>query len=97
MDRPWEQSAFYLRLLSPGQGERSIAVADGLRPIADRLGATVAQVAVAWVLHQRGVSAAIVGTRDGRHMRENALAAAVDLRGVLADIEALIPHGPTYA
>jgi aryl-alcohol dehydrogenase-like predicted oxidoreductase len=51
---PWVESAFYKRLLGPGRAERSFAVANGLRPIAARLGATVAQVAIAWVLHQRG-------------------------------------------
>src|SRR5947209_8698350 len=49
---PWRESAFYKRLLSPGMADRSFAVADGLRPIAARLDATVAQVAIAWVLHQ---------------------------------------------
>jgi len=90
----WEQSAFYRRLLSPGNGERSIAVADGLRPIAARLHATVAQVAIAWVLQQPGVGAAIAGSRQRRHMIENAGAARLDLSGVTAEIEALIPLGP---
>ena len=53
---PWVDSAFFKRLLAPGKVERSFAVADGLRPIAASLGATVAQVAIAWVLHQRGVT-----------------------------------------
>ena len=65
---PWLESAFYEQLLAPGQIEKSFAVADGLRPIAERLGATVAQVAIAWVLAQAGVSAAIAGSRSGRHV-----------------------------
>jgi myo-inositol catabolism protein IolS len=93
---PWEESAFYKRLLAPGRVERSFAVADGLRPIAARLGATVAQVAIAWVLHQRGVSAAIAGSRDGRHVHENAQAADLDLSAVIDDLEQLIPLGPTF-
>jgi aryl-alcohol dehydrogenase-like predicted oxidoreductase len=94
---PWLESAFFKRLLSPGRIERSFAVADGIRPIADRLGATVAQVAIAWVLHQGGVAAAIVGSRDGRHMAENAAASDLDLSGVVDELEALIPLGPTFA
>lgn len=90
----WEDTPFYERLLSPGNGERSIAVADGLRPIAERLGATVAQVAIAWVLHQPGATTAIAGSHSGHHMRENAGAADLDLHGVLDEIEALIPLGP---
>lgn len=91
----WVESPFYQRLLSPGNAERSFAVADGIQPIAARLGATVAQVAIAWVLAQPGVSAAIAGSRDGRHMNENAEAAALDLTGVLDELDALIPMGPT--
>jgi myo-inositol catabolism protein IolS len=94
---PWVESAFYKRLLSPGRAERSFAVADGLRSIAERLGATVAQVAIAWVLHQPGVTAAIAGSRDGGHMQENAGAAGLDLSSVLTEIEKLIPLGPIFA
>jgi myo-inositol catabolism protein IolS len=94
----WRESSFYKRLLSPGNAEKSFAVADGLRPIAEALDATVAQAAIAWVLHQSGVTAAIAGSRDGRHMRENARAAHVALsQGVLEQIEQLIPLGPTVA
>ncbi len=93
----WLESAFYKRLLGPGTGERSFAVADGLRPIAERLGATVAQVAIAWVLHQPGVAAAIAGSRSDSHTRENAGGADVELPDdVLDELEALIPLGPTF-
>ena len=94
---PWVDSAFYKRLLSPGCAERSFAVADGLRSIAQRLGVTVAQVAIAWVLHQPGVTAAIAGSRHGGHTQENAGAADLDLSDVLMEIEELIPLGPTFA
>jgi myo-inositol catabolism protein IolS len=94
---PWVESAFYKRLLGPGRAERSFAVADGLRPIAARLEATVAQVAIAWVLHQRGVSAAIADSRDGRHVRENAQASELDLTLVIDELDELIPLGPTFA
>jgi len=43
------------------------------------------------------VSAAIAGSRDGSHMEENAGAANIDLSGVMAEIESLIPLGPTVA
>jgi aryl-alcohol dehydrogenase-like predicted oxidoreductase len=94
---PWVESAFYKRLLTPGRAERSFAVADGLRSIAERLGATVAQVAIAWVLHQPGVAAAIAGSGDGGHVQENAGAAELDLSDVLTEIEELIPLGPAFA
>jgi aryl-alcohol dehydrogenase-like predicted oxidoreductase len=95
---PWRDSPFYKRLLAPGTGERSFAVADGVRPIAERLGATVAQVAIAWVLHQPGVTAALAGSRSEGHTRENAGAADVELTAdVLAELEALVPLGPAFA
>jgi aryl-alcohol dehydrogenase-like predicted oxidoreductase len=48
-----------------GEGlRRNLALADALRPVAERHGATVAAVAVAWTLAWRGVTAAIVGARD---------------------------------
>jgi aryl-alcohol dehydrogenase-like predicted oxidoreductase len=94
---PWRESSFYRRLLAPGNGERSFAVADGLHSIATRLNATVAQVAIAWVLQQPGVAAAITGTRNGGHMHENAGAASLTLSDdILDEIEQLIPLGPTF-
>jgi aryl-alcohol dehydrogenase-like predicted oxidoreductase len=93
----WEDSSFYRELLAPGKGEQSFAVADGIRPIAARLGATVAEVAIAWVLHQPGVAAALVGTRSGRHLGENVGGASLDLPDdVLEELEQLIPLGPLY-
>jgi len=93
---PWRESPFYERLLRGGNGEKSFAVADGLRPIATRLNATVAQIAIAWVLQQPGVAAAIAGSRNGGHMHENARAASLTLpHDVLDKIGQLIPLGPT--
>ncbi|HEY8582397.1 MAG TPA: aldo/keto reductase [Capillimicrobium sp.] len=43
--------------------ERNLALVDALRPIAERRGATVAAVAIAWTLSWQGVSGAIVGAR----------------------------------
>ncbi len=92
----WLETDFYQRLLSPGNAERSFAVADGLRPIAERCGVTVAQVAIAWVLAQPGVTAAIAGSRSGSHMDENAQAAIIDLADVMAELDALVPLGPSF-
>ena len=94
---PWRESPWFKRMLAPEPLEHSFAVVDGIRPIAARLGATVGQVAIAWVLRQPGVAAAIAGSSDGRHMAENAGAAKLDLTAVLAELEALIPLGPAFA
>jgi len=42
---------------------RNLALRDALRPIAQRHGTTVAQIAIAWTLRWTGVTAAIVGAR----------------------------------
>jgi aryl-alcohol dehydrogenase-like predicted oxidoreductase len=90
----WSDMPFYQRLLVPGRAERSWAVVDGLRAIAERLDVTVAQLAIAWVLHQPGVVSAIAGSRSGSHIGENARAAEIDLTAVLGEIDRLIPLGP---
>ena len=43
--------------------ERNLALVERLRLVAERLDASVAELAIAWVLDQRGVSAAIAGAR----------------------------------
>jgi aryl-alcohol dehydrogenase-like predicted oxidoreductase len=93
----WEETGFYQRLLTPGRAERSAAVVDGLRPIAERLDVSVAQLAIAWVLHQPGVTATLAGSRYGRHVHENAGAWRLDLRDSLDELESLIPLGPAFA
>jgi aryl-alcohol dehydrogenase-like predicted oxidoreductase len=44
--------------------ERNLALRDALRPIAQRHGASVSSVAIAWTLSWPGVTAAIVGARS---------------------------------
>ncbi|HEY5169366.1 MAG TPA: aldo/keto reductase [Thermoleophilia bacterium] len=56
----WRKSAPNFR--EPALG-RNLSLRDALRPIAERHGATVASVAVAWTLAWPGVTAAIVGAR----------------------------------
>jgi aryl-alcohol dehydrogenase-like predicted oxidoreductase len=50
-----------------------------LRPIADELGITMAQLAIAWVLREPGVSSAIVGASRPEQVDENAAASGVEL------------------
>ena len=82
----------------PGKIERSLAVVEALRPIADRLGITVAQLALAWVFHQKGVTSAIAGSRNPKHVRENAAAGDVELdEKTVLEIEDIIPLGPAFS
>jgi len=90
--------SFWKRLFSPGKYERSEAVVDGMRSVADRVGCSLAQIALAWNLEQAGVSTTLAGTRSPAHARSNAEAADIVLSPAdLADLDALIPLGPTQA
>ena len=50
-----------------------------LRPVADQAGITMAQLAVAWVLHNPNVASAIIGASRPEQVRENVRAAGVSL------------------
>ena len=75
-----------------GQGlRRNLALADALRPIAERHGATVAAVAVAWTLAWPGVTGAIVGARSPAQVDGWIGAASLDLTDAdLNDVAAAI-------
>jgi aryl-alcohol dehydrogenase-like predicted oxidoreductase len=86
------------RLFRPVKIERSLAVVDGVRAVAERLNITVAQLALAWNFHQPGVTSAIAGSRNPAHVRSNAEAGDVELdEETLAELEALLPLGPAFA
>ena len=50
-----------------------------LRPLADELGITMAQMAIAWVLREPGVSSAIVGASRPEQVDENVGASGIEL------------------
>ena len=52
---------------------------DGLKPIAQQYGITLAQLAVCWVLRRSEITAAIVGARHPQQTRETAPASDIDL------------------
>jgi aryl-alcohol dehydrogenase-like predicted oxidoreductase len=69
----------------------NLRVVDGLRPIAARLGITVAQLALAWVLRLPVVTSAIAGARRPEQIEETVKAGAVQLPAeVLVEIETLL-------
>ncbi len=90
--------SYYRLMFAPGKLERSLAVVDRLPPIAERLGMTVAQLALAWTFHQPGVTSAIAGSRNPDHARQNAEAGDVELsQEDLDEIEEMLPLGPAFA
>jgi len=67
---PWYQ---------PQNRSRVNAALEEIRPIAESHNATLAQITVAWVIAQPGVTAALVGARRPEQVEENVGAADVEL------------------
>ncbi len=64
------------------QGEqlhRNLQIVAELKPIAEDEGLTMAQLAIAWVFHQPGITATIVGARRPDQVEQNARAGEVTL------------------
>ncbi len=66
---------------------RAFACLDAMRPMADARGVSVAQVALAWLLHRRAVSSVIIGARRLEQLEDNLAAVDVMLTG--AELDAL--------
>jgi aryl-alcohol dehydrogenase-like predicted oxidoreductase len=76
----------------------NLAIADRVRAIAERIGATPAQVALAWLLAQGRHVVPIPGTKTPRYLADNAGAADVQLSPAdLAELDAIpAPEGARY-
>jgi aryl-alcohol dehydrogenase-like predicted oxidoreductase len=80
----------YERLFSPRVRASNLAKVDRLRPISERLGTQPATLALRWVIEQRGVSAAIAGSRNPDHTRSNAEAGDLRLdEATLQEVEGI--------
>ena len=76
---------------TPSGLDAAFAVVEGTRPVADRLGVSMAELALAWNWHQPGVTSAIAGSRNPEHVRANAAAGGLELdAATLSDIEAVL-------
>ena len=62
-----------------GAEEETFAAVGRVREIAGRLGLPMVHLALAWLLRQEGVTAALAGARNAEQARQNAAAADVDL------------------
>jgi voltage-dependent potassium channel beta subunit len=96
---PGEQPPAGTRAATPGDSgfmERFmrndlLEAVQSLRPIADELGITMAQMAIAWVLREPGVSSAIVGASRPEQVGENVAASGIELSPeVLARIDEIL-------
>jgi aryl-alcohol dehydrogenase-like predicted oxidoreductase len=74
------------------------ALVERVKAVADRIGATAAQVALAWVLAQGDTVVPIPGTKKQHYLEDNAASAFVRLSpDDLAELDALpAPVGPRY-
>jgi len=85
--RPGEQPPQGTRAATPGDSnfmerfmrDDLLEAVQNLRPIADELGITMAQLAIAWVLREPGVSSAIVGASRPEQVDENVAASGIEL------------------
>ena len=93
-----EEWDYWQKLFAPGKLERSLGVVDAMRPIAERIGCTVAQLALAWNFSQSGVTSAIAGSRNPDHVRSNAGAGDLELDdATLTELEQVLRLGPAGA
>ena len=82
---------YYDELFAPKVFRGHLATVDRLKEIAVRLGITVAQLAIAWLLHDDAVTSAIVGARRSSQIEETAGAGDVVLdAATLSEIEAIL-------
>jgi aryl-alcohol dehydrogenase-like predicted oxidoreductase len=76
--------------------ERNLRLVERLKEIADGIGRTPAQLALAWLLHQGDDIAPIPGTRRVERLEENAAAADIELTDEqLRELAELFPPGAT--
>jgi aryl-alcohol dehydrogenase-like predicted oxidoreductase len=84
----------------PVDKERAFSIIDVMRPMAEAQGVSVAQIALAWLLHQGHVTSVIVGARTVEQLADNLAATRVvlsadDLRA-LDTASALPPEYPGW-
>ncbi len=88
------RTTFTFPPVDPDLGERALLV---LAAVADGRGVSMAQVALAWVLAQPGITSAIVGASSLEQLDDNLAAAALELTAdELAALDAATALAPIY-
>jgi aryl-alcohol dehydrogenase-like predicted oxidoreductase len=84
----------------PVDKERAYDIVDAMRTIAEAHGATVARVALAWLLSRKGVMSVIVGAKTAEQLKDNLAAGDLKLSGedlaTLDKASALKPEYPGW-
>ena len=87
-DRQGEQGSRRVSFdFPPVQKDRAYDCIDVMRPMADSRGVSVAQIALAWLLHQPHVTSVIVGAKRVDQLEDNIAATQVELSA--ADLDAI--------
>ena len=85
----------------PVEKEQGFNVVDKLMEIAESKNASVAQIALAWLLHKQGVTSVIVGARKEEQLIDNLGAADISLSDdemkQLDEVSTLKPEYPQYS
>jgi aryl-alcohol dehydrogenase-like predicted oxidoreductase len=65
---------------------------DSMKPIAEKYGLSLAQLSLAWILHNPGISSVIMGATSIRQLEDNVKASGVELEQADFDqISSLFP------
>ncbi|QGZ63273.1 aldo/keto reductase [Paraburkholderia acidisoli] len=84
----------------PVNRDRAWDCVDAMRPIAEKKGVSVAQIALAWLLHQRAVTTVIIGAKRVDQLDDNIAATQVTLSeeelAVLDDVSGLPAEYPGW-
>ncbi len=84
----------------PVDKEHAYDVIDAIKPIAASRGVSVARIALAWLLHQKSISAVIIGAKSTEQLDDNLEAADIQLSAeelaVLDKVSALRPEYPQW-
>ena len=84
----------------PVDQDRAFACIDAMAPMAEQRGVSIAQIALAWLLHQKVVSSVIIGAKRLDQLEDNLAAAQVELAqqelDTLAQVSALPREYPGW-
>jgi aryl-alcohol dehydrogenase-like predicted oxidoreductase len=84
----------------PVNKNKAFDIMDAVRPIADSKGVTIAQVVLAWLLHQPVVSTVIIGAKNPQQLQDNLKSVDVQLNteelATLNEVSKLAPEYPGW-
>ncbi len=81
----------------PFDRDKGFALVEAMRPMAERMGCTMAQLALAWLLSKQVVTSVLIGSAKLSQLQDNLAAASVRLDAeALAELDRLTAPAPIY-